>query len=54
MPSVYNNVNNMGGNPMAMLMLTVIIVVYYIVFASLGVNMGPSQRKKVEVRLLLK
>lgn len=46
MPSVYNNVNNMGGNPMAMLMLTVIIVVYYIVFASLGVNMGPSPEGK--------
>lgn len=46
MPSVYNNVNSMGGNPMAMLMLTVIIVVYYIVFASLGVNMGPYQEGK--------
>ena len=31
---------------MAMLMFTVIIIVYYIVFASLGVNVGPYQEKE--------
>lgn len=46
MPSVYNNVNSIGGNPMAMLMFTVIIIVYYIVFASLGVNVGPPREGK--------
>ena len=42
-PSVYNNMNNMGGNPTALLFLTVMIVVFYLVFASLGVGMGPSE-----------
>ena len=42
MPSVYNQVNNMSGNPMALIMLSVIIIVYYLVFASLGAGMSPS------------
>lgn len=41
-PSVYNNVNTAGGNPMALVMLSVIIIVFYVTFASLGVSVGPS------------
>jgi len=42
LPNTYNYINNVSANPVVLLIITVIIIAYYVLFASLGINNKPQ------------
>lgn len=42
LPSTYDYINNMGSNPIVLVMLSVILILYYAIFSSLGAYQGQN------------
>ena len=57
MPNTYDYINNYAANPSALIIFSVIIIVYYVIFASLGSSGAEALQRlhlKVEELFLLK